>query len=63
MKGHLVKPSLESSSLGLVDRIIDRVPIGERRNSSKSPRLNDSIFCIFTAIENIFGNGEKIIEV
>ena len=29
MKGHLVKPSWESSSFGLDERIIDRVPIGD----------------------------------
>ena len=31
MKGHLVKPSLPSSSCGRLDRIIDRVPMGDLR--------------------------------
>ena len=31
MKGHFVKPSWESSSFGLDERIMDRVPIGDLR--------------------------------
>merc|ERR1712008_99578 len=37
INGHFVKPSLESSSLGLVLKIMDLVPIGDLENNSKSP--------------------------
>lgn len=39
INGHFVKPSLESSSFCLLLKIIDLVPIGDVRNSSRSPRL------------------------
>ena len=39
MNGHLVKPSCESSSLGRGERIMERVPMGERMKISTSPRL------------------------
>merc|ERR1711878_78664 len=38
IKGHLVNPSRESSSLGLLLKIRERVPMGDLRKSSTSPR-------------------------
>ena len=48
---NLISTYLESSSLGRVLKIMERVPIGDLRNNSTSPRRD--VFKLMTRIEEI----------
>ncbi len=62
MKGHLVNPSLESSSLGRVDKIMDLVSMLKNFFSSLLMTRPNKLECLYLAItfqSNLMFAGES----